>query len=91
MSYTRKQWENGELLNADKMNHIESGVYDNAVTQTSVSEGVASFKNADGETLFTLPLSWEKLATAEFTVSTTSTTNTNLSPSIPCGARAFDS
>lgn len=56
MAYTKKTWVNGELLNADKMNTIENGIYNNAVTQTSESGGVVSFKNGDGTTVFTLSL-----------------------------------
>ena len=56
MAYTKKTWTNGELLDADKMNHIEAGVYDNAVTQTSVSGNVVSFQNAAGTTVYTLTL-----------------------------------
>lgn len=52
--YIKSTWIDGELLDADKMNHIESGIYNNSVTQTTVDGNVASFKNADGVTLFTL-------------------------------------
>ena len=80
MSYTKKTWTNGELLDADKMNHIEGGVYDNAVTTTTVSNGVASFKNAAGTELFTLniPSAYTKLGSHEFTINQTSTSATSI-------------
>ena len=56
MAYTKKTWTNGELLDATKMNHIEDGIYNNSVVQASVSNGTATFANAEGETVFTLDL-----------------------------------
>ena len=56
MAYTKKTWVTGEYFNADDMNHVENGIYDNAVTQTSVSNGVASFMNAAGAELFSVEL-----------------------------------
>ena len=54
MAYEKKTWENGEVLYADDLNDIEDGIYDNAVTQTSISGNTASFKNAAGVTVYTL-------------------------------------
>ena len=56
MAYTKHIWANGELLDATKMNQIEGGIYDNAVTQATVSNGVVTCKNASGSTVYTITL-----------------------------------
>lgn len=76
MGYTKNTWANGDVISKAKLDHIEDGIYNNAVTQVTVNNGVASFKNAAGNELFTLAVggsSYVKLGEDDFTVSTTST------------------
>ena len=57
--YTAKTWVNGELLDADKMNHIEQGIADDSAlipTQASVSSGSIVFKNGNNATVFSVAL-----------------------------------
>lgn len=56
MAYTKNTWNNGDTITKTKLDNIENGIYDNAVTQTSESSGVISFKNAAGTTVFTVTL-----------------------------------
>lgn len=56
MAYTKNTWNNGDTITKTKLDNIENGIYDNAVTQTSESSGVISFKNAAGITVFTVTL-----------------------------------
>lgn len=56
MAYTKKTWVDDETLDANDLNHIEDGIYENAVTQATVSGNTVSFKNADGTTVYTLNL-----------------------------------
>lgn len=56
MSYTKNTWNNGDVITKTKLDNIENGIYNNAVTQVAVNAGVASFKNADNTELFTLTL-----------------------------------
>lgn len=56
MAYSKQTWNNGDVITKAKLDHIESGIYDNAVTQTSVAGNVVSFKNADGVTVYTLTI-----------------------------------
>lgn len=56
MSYTKNTWNNGDVISKSKLDNIENGIYNNAVTQVAVNNGVASFKNAAGTELFTLTL-----------------------------------
>lgn len=92
MAYNKYSWANGEVLNADKINHIENGIYDNAVTQATMTNGVASFKNAAGAELFTLniPVTWTHIKTETVQVSTTATTAFAVA-TIACGEAVLDS
>lgn len=54
--YAKNTWNNGDVITKTKLDHIEDGIYDNAVTQTSVAGNVVSFKNADGVTVYTMTL-----------------------------------
>ena len=54
--YTKNTWANGDVITKTKLDHIEDGIYDNAVTQTSVAGNVVSFLNADGVTVYTMTL-----------------------------------
>lgn len=56
MAYTKNAWANGDVITKSKLDHIEDGIYGNAVTQVTVNDGFASFKNAAGTELFTLTL-----------------------------------
>lgn len=56
MAYTKNTWNNGDTITKTKLDNIENGIYDNAVTQTSESSGVILFKNAAGTTVFTVIL-----------------------------------
>ena len=56
MAYTKNTWSNGDVITKTKLDNIENGIYDNAVTQTSESAGVISFKNGAGATVFTVTL-----------------------------------
>ena len=56
MAYTKNTWNNGDVISKSKLDNIENGIYNNAVTQVAVNNGVASFKNAAGTELFTLTL-----------------------------------
>lgn len=75
MAYTKKTWVTGEYFNADDMNHVESGIYDNAVTNVSIQNRNASFRNATGTELFSFeipdtpipsivggPITWNQVA-----------------------------
>lgn len=81
MSYTKNTWSNGDVISKSKLDHIEDGIYTNSVTQVTVDNGVASFKNAAGDELFTLAIggsSFVKLAENEFTVNTENTSATQI-------------
>lgn len=82
MSYSKNTWNNGDVITKTKLDNIENGIYNNAVTQVAVNNGVASFKNADNTELFTLTLpdgsSYVKLGSGEFAANTTSTTAISL-------------
>ena len=57
--YNQYPWTNGEVVNADKLNHIESGIYTNSAAipaSTTVSAGVITIKNEAGTALFTITL-----------------------------------
>ena len=41
MIYTKRTWINGETLDADKMNNLEQGVYDNSLTADIAANGSA--------------------------------------------------
>lgn len=56
MAYTKNTWNNGDVISKSRLDHIEDGIYTNAVTQTSVSGNIVSFKNAAGETVYTMTL-----------------------------------
>lgn len=56
MAYTKNTWNNGDVITKSKLDHIEDGIYDNAITQTSVSGNVVSFKNASGVTVYTMTI-----------------------------------
>lgn len=56
MAYAKKVWLNGELIDAEKLNHIENGIYNNTVTQTTISNSTVTFSNSDGDPVFTLEL-----------------------------------
>lgn len=56
MAYTKNTWNNGDTITKTKLDNIENGIYNNAVTQTSEASGVISFKNAGGTTVFTVTL-----------------------------------
>lgn len=56
MAYTKNTWSNGDVITKTKLDNIENGIYDNAVTHTSESAGVISFKNGAGTTVFTVTL-----------------------------------
>lgn len=78
MSYSKNTWNNGDVITKTKLDNIENGIYNNAVTHVAVNNGVASFKNADNTELFTLTLpdgsSYTKIGEKEYSASTTSTT-----------------
>jgi hypothetical protein len=56
MSYTKHNWANGETITANKLNGMENGIYNATVTTTTVTSGVISFMDGDGNTAFTVTL-----------------------------------
>lgn len=54
--FNKRQWQDGEVVDGAKMNDLEDRIYDNVISQTSESDGVISFKNGDGDTVFTVTL-----------------------------------
>lgn len=67
MAYSKTTWANGDVITAEKLNNIESGIEENdssvsdlksdLSTSASIdSGGLISFKNDDNVTVFTLQL-----------------------------------
>ena len=48
MSYSKRTWVNGEILDADKMNHLEQGVYDNSQDIATINTELDNKANIDG-------------------------------------------
>ena len=48
MSYSKRTWVNGEILDADKMNHLEQGVYDNSQDIATIDTELDTKANIDG-------------------------------------------
>lgn len=56
MSYNKQTWATGETITAEKLNHIEDGIADNAVASTLVVH-----INADGNGDPTMDKTWQEI------------------------------
>lgn len=59
MSYTKTNWQTGDTITAEKLNHAEQGIYDN-----STSGGVLVVHDVDE----TLDKTWQEIHDADFAV-----------------------
>lgn len=59
MSYEKTNWQTGDTITAEKLNHAEQGIYDN-----SISGGVLVIHEVDNA----LDKTWEEILNADFAV-----------------------